>query len=63
MSNENRKLKPIQKGEMREAMTREGRQLVRGAVEVSRKPLHDLGGKLLDYFIDWVIVKVSGSAS
>jgi hypothetical protein len=30
---------------------------------VSREPLHDFGNSLLDYFLDWVIEKVIGSAS
>lgn len=63
MSNENRELIVTRRNDLKVAVNKEGRQLARGAVEVSRKPLHDLGSSLLDYLLDWVIAKVSGSAN
>ena len=63
MSNENRELIVTRRNELKASVAREGKQLAKGAVEVSRKPLHDLGNNLLDYFLDWVIEKVTGSAS
>ena len=63
MSNENRELIVTHRKELKVTVAREGKQLAKGAVETSREPLHDLGNKLLDYFLDWVIEKVTGSAS
>ena len=63
MTNENRDLKVTRRNELKAAATREGRQLAKGALEVSRKPLHDLGSNLLDYLLDWVIGKVCGSTN
>ena len=63
MANENRDLMVARRNELKAAAAREGRQLAKGALEVSRKPLHDLGGNLLDYLIDWVIGKVCGSTN
>lgn len=62
MTNENRELIVTRRNELKATVSREGRRLARGAVEVSREPLHDLGNNLLDYFLDWVIEKVIGSA-
>lgn len=63
MSNENRELIVTRRNELKVSVAREGKQLVKDAVEVSREPLHDLGNNLLDYFLDWVIEKVTGSAN
>ena len=63
MANENRDLMVARRNELKAAATQEGRQLAKGALEVSRKPLHDLGSNLLDYLIDWVIAKVCGSTN
>ena len=63
MANENRDLMVTRRNELKAAATREGRQLAKGTLEVSRKPLHDLGSNLLDYFLDWVIGKVCGSTN
>lgn len=63
MSNENRELIVTRRNELKASVAREGKQLAKGAVEVSREPLHDLGNNLLDYFLDWVIEKVTGSAN
>lgn len=63
MSSENRELIVTRRNNLKTTVAREGRQLAKGAVEVSREPLHDLGNNLLDYFLDWVIEKVTGSAS
>lgn len=63
MSNENRELIVTRRNELKVTVAREGRQLAKGAIEVSREPLHDLGNNLLDYFLDWAIEKVIGSAS
>lgn len=63
MANENRDLMVARRNELKAAATQEGRQLAKGALEVSRKPLHDLGSNLLDYLIDWVIGKVCGSTN
>ena len=63
MSNENRELMIPSKQELKDTVTKEGRKLAKGAIEVSRKPLHDLGNNLLDYVIDWVIAKVTGAAN
>ena len=62
MTNENRDLKVTRRNELKAVAAREGKQLAKGALEVSRKPLHDLGGNLLDYFLDWIIGKGIGSA-
>ena len=51
------------RNELKAAATREGRQLAKGALEVSRKPLHDLANNLLDCFLDWVIGKECGSTN
>ena len=63
MANENRDLMVARRNELKAAATQEGRQLAKGALEVSRKPLHDLGSNLLDYLLDWVIGKVCGSTN
>ena len=63
MANENRDLMVARRNELKAVATQEGRQLAKGALEVSRKPLHDLGSNLLDYLIDWVIGKVCGSTN
>ena len=63
MANENRDLMVARRNELKAAATQEGRQLAKGALEVSRKPLHDLGSNLLDYLIDWVIGMVCGSTN
>lgn len=63
MANENRDLMVTRRNELKAAAAREGRQLAKGALEVSRKPLHDLGSNLLDYLLDWVIGKVCGSTN
>ena len=63
MANENRDLMVARRNELKAAATQDGRQLAKGALEVSRKPLHDLGSNLLDYLIDWVIGKVCGSTN
>lgn len=63
MTNENRDLIVTRRNELKATVSREGRQLARGAVEASREPLRDLENSLLDYFLDWVIEKVTGSAS
>ena len=63
MANENRELIITRRNELKATVVREGRQLAKGAVEVSREPLHDLGNSLLDYFLDWVIENVIGSAN
>ena len=63
MANANRDLMVARRNELKAAATQEGRQLAKGALEVSRKPLHDLGSNLLDYLIDWVIGKVCGSTN
>ena len=46
MANENRDLMVARRNELKAAATQEGRQLAKGALEVSRKPLHDLGSNL-----------------
>lgn len=43
MTNENRDLKVTRRNELKAVAAREGKQLAKGALEVSRKPLHDLG--------------------
>ena len=63
MSNECRILYATHKSELKDAAVQERRQLVKGALEVSRNPLHDLSNDLLDYFLDWVIAKLNGSAN
>lgn len=63
MTNENRELIVARRSNLKAIATREGRQLAKGAIEVSRKPLHDLESNLLDYFLDWVIEKLTGSAN
>lgn len=63
MANENRDLMVARRNELKAEAAQEGRQLAKGALEVSRKPLHDLGSNLLDYLIDWVIGKVCGSTN
>lgn len=63
MSNENREPMVSSKQELKATVIHEGKRLAKGALEVSRKPLHDLGDSLLDYLIDWVITKVTGSAN
>lgn len=63
MANENRDLMAARRNKLKAAAAQEGRQLAKGALEVSRKPLHDLGSNLLDYLIDWVIGKVCGSTN
>ncbi len=62
MSNENRELIVNLKNELKTNVAKEMKQLTQGAIEIARKPLHDLGNSLLDYILDWVITKVSGSA-
>ena len=63
MTNENRELENTKRSELKDALISEGRKLARGALEVSRKPLHELGDNLLDYFLDWCIEKVIGVAN
>ncbi len=63
MTNENRELIVARRSNLKAIAAREGRQLAKGAIEVSRKPLHDLESNLLDYFLDWVIEKLTGSAN
>ena len=63
MSNENRELIVTRRNELKATVAREVRQLTKGAIEVSRKPLHDLMNNLLDYFLNWVIEKMTGSAN
>ena len=63
MTNENRELEYTQRSELKNALISEVRKLAKGALEVSRKPLHDLGDRLLDYFLDWCMEKVTGAAN
>ena len=63
MTNENRELIVARRNNLKAIAAREGRQFAKGAIEVTRKPLHDLESNLLDYFLDWVIEKVTGSTN